>query len=114
MTDAIDSTGLRIQEARKRAGLSQSALASLSGLSPSAIGMLESGKRKDMSGPHIFAVADALCVSARWLATGAQAKPEDGGVAIPAFDEDVLLLARHLSTVTPERREAVMVLLGIR
>lgn len=114
MTDSLDGMGLRVQEARNRAGLSQADLASLSGLSQSSIGMLESGKRTVMSGPHVFAVADALRVSARWLATGDQPKLEDGLPGHPAFSEDVIVLARHLSTVTPERRQAAMVLLGIR
>lgn len=54
--------------------ITASALAEAIGISRSAVSQLLSGKSKSMTPANLFAVADHLGYSARWLATGAGPK----------------------------------------
>lgn len=60
----------RVKKAREAAGLSKSDLARLCGVSPSAVTQWESGETKTLEGENLATAADALHVSAMWLATG--------------------------------------------
>jgi transcriptional regulator with XRE-family HTH domain len=66
--------GARIAMLRRTAGLSQAQLADATGLSPSAIGMYEQGRREP-SIETLVAMADVLGVSLDLLIRG---KPETG------------------------------------
>lgn len=108
------SLGERIIEARQKQGMTKAELARKASLSSAAIGFLESGSSKSIAGENLFPISDALNVSARWLITGRQPKPIDGAVPSIQEREEVVLLARHLATLEPEKIEAAMILLGVR
>ena len=108
------SLGERIIETRQKLGIFKAELARRASLSSAAVGFLESGSSKSIAGENLFPIADALNVSARWLITGRQPKPIDGGIPNHQEREDVVLLARHLATLEPEKIEAAMILLGVR
>ena len=58
----------RLRYAREQVGLSQSALARAVGLQPQAVQSIEAGRVQQPR--QIAALAEALAVSAAWLATG--------------------------------------------
>jgi transcriptional regulator with XRE-family HTH domain len=60
----------RIRGARIAAGLTQSALARLCNVTPSAINKLEKRDTKSLSGELLLSLSSALKVSASWLDTG--------------------------------------------
>jgi transcriptional regulator with XRE-family HTH domain len=60
----------RIITRRRELGLQQSHLADIAGVSESAVSQWEKGKTKNLKLEHLFAIADALKVHARWLALG--------------------------------------------
>jgi DNA-binding XRE family transcriptional regulator len=62
--------GERLKKARLAAGLTQQQLADACGLTNAAISKWEAGLTDAVLAPNLFAVADALHVDARWLATG--------------------------------------------
>lgn len=64
----METLAKRLIAARTEKGLSQQALATLAGVAQSTIGGLEAGTRE--SARKITAIADALGVSAAWLADG--------------------------------------------
>lgn len=66
--------GPRIAALRRRAGLSQAELARKLGVSPSAVGMYEQGRREP-SAQMLVTMADAFGVSTDYLLTG---KPRSG------------------------------------
>lgn len=104
----------RLSSARNSMGMTKADLARKTGLSNAAIGFLESGESRDITGANVFPIADALNVSARWLLTGKEPKPIDGPTQPEYEREDVLQLARHLSTLDIDRLQAIMLLLGIK
>ena len=68
--------GQRLKEARKKADLTQSALATAVGISQSTYQELETGKSKKSA--HLTEIADILKVDPHWLATGKGApNPDD-------------------------------------
>lgn len=85
----METLAKRLTETRDALGLTQGQLAKKAGLkNQSIIGMLESGQRKNSA--HIPVIADALGVSALWLATGKGSKEQDPPapldiLAIPMF-----------------------------
>jgi len=62
--------GRRLKEARLARQMTQVDLANASGVSQTGISSLELGKGKTATGQNLFALADALRVSARWLISG--------------------------------------------
>jgi transcriptional regulator with XRE-family HTH domain len=64
------SFSARLKQARLEAKLNQPALAKMAGLTKSAINQLEGGGAREPKAENLFALADALRVDARWLATG--------------------------------------------
>ncbi|MBS1211934.1 MAG: helix-turn-helix protein [Proteobacteria bacterium] len=62
------SFGIRIKQARQKAGLSQRGLAKRSGLSQQLISKLENGLVESTT--EVFRLAESLGVNPRWLATG--------------------------------------------
>ncbi len=68
-SETPERVGGRVGFARRLAGVSQRALSELVGLSPTYLGAVERGTFLPGTGP-LFALADALGVSAGWLARG--------------------------------------------
>lgn len=82
----------RIVERRQELGLTPAHLAHAVGVSISAVLQWENGKTKNLKNEYLFALADALNVSPRWLATGrgpkvAAASREAYSIALSRRDE---------------------------
>lgn len=85
---AFESLADRLTWARKRAGLSQSALARAGGVSQTLVSQLESGERKSTTA--IASMADAMKVSALWLERGTGTpEPESIRETAPAYGRAV-------------------------
>ena len=69
--------GARIAALRRQAGMNQGELAKKLGISPSAVGMYEQGRREP-SAEMLVRLADAFSVSTDFLLTGSPAPPEIG------------------------------------
>ena len=110
MTDAalsVESFAGRLKSARKSAKITQADLGALCGVSAQGVWNYEN-RGDDPASDILFAMADALGVDARWLATG-QASPT-GGIGITP---EVLAIARAVACLEPRRKEAVATLLGV-
>lgn len=103
MTKRLDPTrddaGAPLRTARLRRGMAQTALADLACLSPALVPMIETGQRPLRSADHIFALADVLRVSPRFLIDGQEGPPVPGQafarrIPFPARC-DPITLARH-------------------
>lgn len=66
----MEQIGTRIKHLRKRANMTQSELAKLSGIAQATVSEIESGYIKESSASIIFNIADALKTSARWITFG--------------------------------------------
>lgn len=97
--------GARLRVLRRWRGMTQVALAGLSGLSPSFISMVETGQRPLDRRSHIGAIASALRVSETDLVGGphlsADRQQSDPHRVIPALRE--ALLVNRLTTPAAER-----------
>lgn len=60
----------RIAARRKELGLRQEDLADAAGVSKAAVSQWERGETKNLKLEHLFKIADALKLHARWLALG--------------------------------------------
>lgn len=91
--------GSRIAALRKNAGLSQAALASRIGVSPSAVGMYEQGRREP-SGDLLIALSQQFNVSVDYLLTGRKqalsSAPALPGLAPLSREELIVLIAAQL------------------
>tara|TARA_R110001592_G_scaffold66684_1_gene204862 strand:+ start:260 stop:589 length:330 start_codon:yes stop_codon:yes gene_type:complete len=67
--------GIRLKEARKRAKLTQQALANLAGVTQARISSIEMNVQSTSS--YVVELADALGVSPQWLKTGENRGDED-------------------------------------
>ena len=103
MTKRLDPTrddaGVRLRTARLRRGMTQTALADLACVSSALVSMIETGQRPLRSADHIYALADVLRVSPRFLIDGQEEPPAPGQpfarrVPFPARC-DPITLARH-------------------
>lgn len=90
----------RITRARKDVGLSREDLAAAAGVSVAAVQAWESGATKNLKLEHLFAVADALNVNPRWLATEHGPK-----VAADSMEAYSSALARRDEAKSPEARK---------
>lgn len=86
----LTEMGNRIMERRKKLGLTQEALAELSGLTTQFVSYAESGKRA-MRPENLMKISTALGVSTDYLLTG------------DIIDKDVLLLSDKLSKLNPSQ-----------
>lgn len=100
----------RMTHARTNADLNQSELSRQIGCTPQAISSMESESAGGISVTNLFKVADALGVSPRWLATG----EHDDDIRPATFSPAVMRIARSLDAMTPERLQALSVVLGIK
>ena len=84
--------GARIAALRRQAGQSQTELARLLGVSPSAVGMYEQGRREPNTA-ILVALADNFGVSTDYLLTGKVAPREQANIA--ALLEDRIAAAQQ-------------------
>lgn len=108
---AATDTGFaqRLKAARTQAELTQSGLARLVGITPSAVQFMERGETKRSR--HTGALARALGVDALWLETGAEpdpVKPEPPAAEPPPRDDALLaaitVLSNRILELTAELR----------
>jgi len=98
----------RLAAAMAAKGMTTAELARAVGFTYQAIRKLETGASKDMMAGHVFAVSDALGVSARWMATGKGAmKDGQAAMASPAITR----IAEALEGLDEEGRRALLVVL---
>lgn len=62
--------GTRIRQEREALGLTQTEVGAAAGVTKGAVSAWENGNTKNLRLENLFAIADKLCVSARWLAIG--------------------------------------------
>lgn len=98
--------GDRIREAREALGLSQGRLAELVGkrgsgepLTKSTVSKWERGDTKNLRLANLFALADVLNVSPRWLAIADGPRDPPGGVSVKAGGRTVSLAPRRLALI---------------
>ncbi len=80
--------GERVRSARKKAGLTQQALADAAGLTKGAISMIENGRTESIKQNNLFNIAEVTSCSYRWLATGSGHPDETAPpprVTVPEF-----------------------------
>lgn len=94
----------RLAIALERSGMSQSDLARRVRLTRGSVNGWLKGRAVNLRPPHLFAVADALNVEARWLATG------EGPMERTALSPDQTTLIREYHTLDTKEREAVSLL----
>ena len=70
MTDATQTIGLRIREARQQYDISQGGLAKRIGVTQSAISQWESGDVRGLKPTNLLATARALGINIQWLVYG--------------------------------------------
>ena len=89
--------GRRIALLRRQAGLSQAELADRLGISPSAVGMYEQGRREP-SVDVLVALSEIFRVSTDYLLTGRIADPREAEVLGKLLEEKVLAAERRLES----------------
>ena len=89
----------RIKSARQQSGQSQADLAQKTKLTQQMISKLESGQSRSTSA--IFAIANALCVSAEWLWLGGE------DCQAETFFEDSPALTEAWRKLTKEQRSSI-------
>lgn len=88
--DFLEEVGCRIEERRKKLGLTQEALAEKSNVTSQFISYVESGKRA-MRPEYLLGISNALDVSTDYLLTG------------NIIDKDLLLLSEKLKKLKPSQ-----------
>lgn len=89
--------GTRIAALRRNAGLSQSQLAQMLKISPSAMGMYEQGRREP-SGELLVAIANTLQVTVDYLLTGKADTPGEKTSAAGALLNSLSDLDKRIPT----------------
>ena len=87
--------GPRIAALRRGAGMSQAELARILGVSPSAVGMYEQGRREP-SAAGLVALAHVFGVTTDYLLTGKPSRPEDSAVLAQMMESLVNLAELRL------------------
>lgn len=98
---------MRIKERREKLGMSKADLARAAKCSNSAVGQWEKGDTKNLKLDNLFAVADALKISARELAMGT---PEPA----PAHNKEEEELLGKYRAASPRWRLSLRLLAGVR
>ena len=86
--------GLRLKEEREGRSLTQATVALWAGVTKSAVSQWESGG--NIKPENLFAIADKLGVSARWLATAKGPRTNEGIQAESQLEQQLLDLYRQL------------------
>ncbi len=89
--------GQRIALLRRQAGMSQAELAARMGISASAVGMYEQGRREP-SVDTLVALSEIFQVSTDYLLTGKIADPREAGALQKLLEEKVLAAERRLES----------------
>ncbi len=89
--------GQRIALLRRQAGISQAELAARMGISASAVGMYEQGRREP-SVDTLVALSEIFQVSTDYLLTGKIAAPREAGALQKLLEEKVLAAERRLES----------------
>ena len=87
--------GMRIRQAREARGLTQVELAAAAGCQQNTISALERGVTTVAKADTLFGIADALRVSARWLAVGEGTMERDTSAGLV---DEIAKVARELPT----------------
>ena len=98
--------GDRLRERRRLSGLTQRALAEKIGLSPGAIGRMESERDYVTSRPAIIALAQALSCDPDWLETGS-GNPSGSFKTLGEVDAINRRINRYLGGLPTEIRSAI-------
>lgn len=96
----------RLAEALSKSGMTKSGLAKLVRVTPSAVSQWLSRETKAPSPANLFAIADALNYSARWLATGkgpARSCEQWGDVS-----PETMALAQKISSLSSDKQQLLM------
>lgn len=104
----------RLKWARNEANFSQSSIASVIGVTKAAISQIETGLTKNLNDVSVFLIADALGVSARWLATGIGLPDDVSKDSLITANQKVGKLANYLAALPQERIDALAIVLGIK
>lgn len=108
----LTSLGLRLRYAREELRkLTQIQLAQTTGLKQPSISELETGETKEISGPTLIAISDALKVRPEWLVTGKL--PIEYGEAERLTDDERELLA-HYRAAAPRWRVSIRYMAQLR
>lgn len=100
----------RIQLARRAAGLGKQQLATLIGVTRSAIDLWESGKSKDLSASNLLKCVRVLRVNPEWLLWGLGPRERECG----NLAEHIAQFATVLAASTPAEIEGIVTLLSSR
>ena len=105
--------GPRIAALRRDRGWSQAELARLLGISPSAVGMYEQGRREP-SVALLVAMARSFGVTTDFLLTGRPVQPEDSRTAVRMLEQSLTAAEAALKRRkdTPFTRQELAVLLA--
>jgi len=98
----MSEIGDRVREVRERLKMSQAELGRAVGVTRNAINQIESGATKNPRPQTIYAIADALGVSDRWIVFGGEPMPEPRGP--PASQQDLQIL-ETLKRLTPSQKQ---------
>ncbi len=103
--DGMETIGERVRRTRERRGLSQTALAKSAGITKEGISAIERGGTKNPRPTTLYAIADALGVSDRWLANGGkEPKVQETEKPYGISEQDWQIL-QALKGLTPSQRE---------
>lgn len=106
--------GARLRDVCAEKGWKQADLARKSSISPNLIGTYWHGT-KEASTRNLFALADALCVSAEWLAFGKGSRSPNAGRLVEVGDADWVDIPEHdIRELTDESRGPVVSTTPIR
>lgn len=102
----MSDVGIRLRQARKRAGLSQEELARRVGVSMITVSRWETGKIQNPGSAEMTKLSKELGVSERWLSTGAEAPAEETPPDPPHWTEFVRRY-EHADELTSEQLEDI-------
>jgi len=99
----MDGFSERLKVAMELSGIKPVQLAAVVGVTPQSVGKWMRGEVEDLMSNHLFSVADATQVDARWLATGqGEPRPESRGLSFVGS-----LLAQKIGTKTEDSQRII-------
>lgn len=102
----------RFKHARQKIDLSLSKIAEMIGVTPQATWNYENRPDGSVSSEQLFPLADALGVSARWLATGIGEESLTGERSLASIKAE--RISSHLAALPDEKLHALAIVLGIK
>jgi transcriptional regulator with XRE-family HTH domain len=104
----MNTLGKRLKAARKNKGMMQRELELKSGVSQQLISKIENEKIDSTT--EVFALSEALGISARWLSTGngemieEHGQVQDAAQATDGLTDEAVMFARAFQELPPEQR----------